>query len=196
MATKFILAGGNDRASETYWLDLKSALGTLQNSQVLSCFFAQSEDVWEEKFSGFKKFFDIAFGADAKYELASFVNFSDQVKAADIIYLHGGDTNPLFEGMLLLEHPEEDFRNKIVIGSSAGAHYLSDNFWSCGRRGYGKGAGLTPLNVLVHYGSNYGSDEPAGPIDWVAAETDLRGHLDAGAQVTRIPEGEFVVYES
>lgn len=193
--TRFILAGGNDRATKQYWQELAKATPHTKPLHVLSCMFARDDTRWEKLFEEFREFFKIAFGNDVVLELASQDRLSEQIKAADVVYLHGGsDGEELKRTLLAVPGLQQQFEDKIVIGSSAGAQFLSTKFWSVGKREVREGAGLTPLNIIVHYGSDFGSDDPRGPIDWQRAEQELQKGI-GDENVTRLLEGKFVVYE-
>jgi hypothetical protein len=189
--TTYILAGGNDRASRGYWTDLASAILHDKPLRVLSCMFARPKEIWQETYDGYQSFFKMAFGDDMTSVLAQTDSFVDQIKAADVIYLHGGDTRLLKKLLSQYYNLQQLLEGKIVIGSSAGAQFLSNKYWSCGTRTLGEGSGFTDLNTIVHYNSNYGSDDPRGPIDWQQAEQQLQQMIGA-EKVTRLPEGKFV----
>lgn len=196
--TKYILVGGADRKYPTYTQALRAEIAkTLPGPlKVLSCFFAEPREVWEEKFALRERWFKESLGEATSITLAFPDTFRSQVKAADIIYLHGGDD-------VLLAHYLDDVSDlaglwdgKIVIGSSAGANYLAKSYWTCDWRQVGKGGGLVDLNVIPHFDSEeYGTQDPRGPIDWTAARQELQTSLGPDGQVTLLREGEFVVVE-
>lgn len=195
MKTKYILAGGNDRASSKYWDELSKAIGELTSQRVLSCFFAQPREDWEAKFDGFDSFFKLAFGDNLIRELAFPEKFIEQVSEADIVYLHGGDDELLAHYMDNYQGLAEMFSGKVIIGSSAGADFLSKQYWTCDWRQARTGSGLTSLNIIVHYGSDYGKDDPRGPIDWADVEASFAKKLAPDESITQLPEGTFVVFE-
>lgn len=199
MVTKYILAGGGDyKNTQTFSPRLaaevrKQITGPVK---VLSCLFAEPREVWEAKFAKREPWFRQMFGDDTSVELAFPDVFSEQVSKADVVYLHGGDDALLGHYLDQVKDIRGLFADKIVVGSSAGANWLSSACWTCDWRAVRHGAGLVPLNIIVHYGSDFGEHDPRGPIDWQSAETDFQAVLETGAQITRLPEGEFVVFEA
>lgn len=194
MSTRYILAGGADIKNPSYWEELKMALPPKKQWKVLSCQFSQPEEQWKERFESFLPFFQTAFGENVKAELASPATFIKQLVAADIVYLHGGDSRKLEAYLKNVPGLQHKFKDKIVIGSSAGAQFLSRQYWSCGLRELGHGSALVDVNVLVHYGSDYGNDDPCGSIDWEEAKGILQSAI-GDATVTLLPEGKFIVVD-
>lgn len=195
MSTWYILAGGADTKNNPgYWKKLRSTIQSEKPLHILSCQFAQPEDEWQERFKSFESgYFKQGFGEDMTCELADPDNLKDQIKKADVIYLHGGSTAALRKVMDKVPNIQELWKDKIVIGSSAGAHYLTKFHWTPGDRVVRRGAGFVPLNIISHYGSDYGSDEPEGPIDWEKANQELQTAI-GDQEVTPIPEGDFVEF--
>lgn len=192
MSTRYILAGGNDRSTNEYWLKL-SQLTNKRPVKLLSCFFSREGEDINALFNGYVPFFKLAFGKDAECRLATPENLEEQIKNSDVIYFHGGNTSALRKVMDTYPGIEKYWKDKIVIGSSAGAHYLSKTYWTPGRRKVENGSGILPVNIMVHYGSSYGSDEPEGPIDWQKAEAELK-KVVGNEKIVKIPEGDFVEF--
>jgi hypothetical protein len=89
--TTYILAGGNDRMAEGYGKRLAAEITEhVPRPKVLSCFFSLPESEWPAKFNQFKEWFEANFTDDFTYEYAQKDTFLQQIKEADIIYLHGG----------------------------------------------------------------------------------------------------------
>jgi hypothetical protein len=197
--TTYILVGGGDRKSTEYGKNLAAEVykrHPTSTLHVLSCYFAEPREDWETKFAQRQEWFRQVFGEEAVIKLAFPDTFREQVKQADVIYIHGGDDTLLSYYLNQYGKISEMFAGKVVVGSSAGADWLSASFWTCDWRQTREGAGLVSLNIIVHYGSNFGSSDPRGVIDWERAEAELRAQLKPGGQITRLPEGEFVVFES
>lgn len=193
MATKYILAGGLDRAHPEYWDRLGKEITAKKPIKLLSCFFSQPKKDWQDKFKGFNPFFKRAFGDDVICELADVEDFLDQLEECDILYLHGGTTHRLKSVLARYGNLKPYLKGKVVIGSSAGANYLSKLGWSPSLRQPMEGAGIVNLNVIVHYGSNFVDDEALGPVDWDDATQQLQELLHGKGEITPIREGEFVV---
>lgn len=192
--TTYILAGGLDRAHPEYWDNLGKELKISRPVKLLSCFFSMPKQDWEEKFEGFKPFFMRAFGEDVEYELADPDKFIEQIQRSDVVYLHGGSSHRLKTVLARYGNLEAHFRGKTIIGSSAGANYLSAVGWSPSLREVIIGSGIVPWNVIVHYGSSFADDEVMGPIDWQEARRQLKGVLPQDSKITPLYEGEFIVY--
>lgn len=196
--TKFILAGGADRKYESYGQNLAAEISKTvkKPAKVLSCFFAEPREAWEMKFEQRKTWFGQVFGDDVSCSLAYPDTFPSQVQAATVLYLHGGDDVLLsfymqqYDAVLLFKH-------KIVVGSSAGANWLSKNFWTCDWRASRKGSGLTDLNIITHYESKeYGMQDPRGLLDWRKAKENFQDTISTTEKITPLPEGKFIVVES
>ena len=80
-------------------------------------------------------------------------NFIEQCKWADVINIHGGSSDLLFA---LMQNYDLSVLNedKIIIGSSAGAKFLSSYSPNWDGKGLRKGSAILPLNVIVHYGDD------------------------------------------
>ena len=138
MSTKYILAGGADVKKANYWVDLRLALSPVGSPKVLSCQFSHQEHEWQERFESFIPYFKIAFGANMVPTLADAGYFSTQVREADIVYLHGGNTDMLISALDKIDNVAQLFQEKIIIGSSAGAQFISQKYWTCSGRNRAK----------------------------------------------------------
>lgn len=49
---------------------------------------------------------------------------------------------------------------------------------------------------LAHYESEFGADDPRGPIDWHAAKEELEAYHDKKLPVYALREGEFEILEA
>ena len=52
-----------------------------------------------------------------------------------------------------------------------------------------------PIKFIPHYNSNYGVDDPRGPIDWQKAKDELAKYGDKALPIYALEEGDFVVFE-
>lgn len=194
--TTYILAGGNDLGDDSYGEAIsKYARNTLQHDDVtiLSCFFARSEaekqvalpywDAW------FKRFFPNVTVIDADPE-----HFYEQVEQADIVYLHGGNGNGLFDILNDAARFEQAVTGKIVIGSSAGAHYLSSASYHLIRKVITEGMGIVPLPVLVHYGITEWKGDEFETNFWQKALVRVKEESGSDT-VLCLPEGSFAIFQ-
>jgi len=196
--TKYILAGGGDRDSAEYGQNLSAEiLKTISGDiSVLSCFFALPEAKLQEAVIAFEPWFRENFGQNMQYVIASEANFVDQIREADVIYLHGGDDDLLIGALKRYSDLALYFKDKIVIGSSAGAISLAKQSWSCDSRMVVTGLGLVPTNTIVHFDSDYAQKRGLQPIDWLQAETELRAAIGPNEKISKLAEGAFEVFTS
>lgn len=198
--TTYILAGGADKKYPSYATALAAEVRKYKPGRltVLSCFFAEPREVWEEKIVARTEWFKAVFGNDTEVVPAFPDIFPEQINACDVVYVHGGDDTLLAHYLDAVPNLTDLWKNKIVIGSSAGADYLSGQYyWSCDWRHVRKGSGITSLNVIPHYESEeYGMQDPRGPIDWQAARSELQAAVGPDAEVHPLREGEFVVVQA
>lgn len=194
--TRYILAGGSDRAHDEYGGRLNEAIRDVKEGplKVLSCLFSQDRDIWTEKFEDWKRWFVDNLGKDSEVQLASPDSFLDQIAWADVIYLHGGRTSNLEAAMQPFEDLERYFEGKVVVGSSAGTNFLSKVYFSPKQNSVGSGRGIIPLNTIVHYGAQSDGEVSLDKDEWKAVVQRVR-EVVGDEPVTLLPEGEFVVLE-
>ncbi|HLC91458.1 MAG TPA: Type 1 glutamine amidotransferase-like domain-containing protein [Candidatus Saccharimonadales bacterium] len=197
--TRYILHGGNIRGSgdegKAYFEEVFKDLG--KSIKVLFCFFAQPRELWQPKYREWSERISRVLGdLDFEFTLAEPQKFREQINDAEVLYIYGGDDELLLETVQKTDEFVDSLSNfKVVTGSSAGAILLADHSWGCDRRKVAEGLGVVPTNTLVHYGSSYGSDDARGPIDWDKAEQELREAVGPNAEIIKLHEGEFEVYE-
>lgn len=155
--------------------------------------FAGIREVWEGKFAENAVFMDRLFGDNYESRLTLPDTFRDVCNWANVIFIKGGDDVLLAHYLNQFEDLTEIFAGKIVIGSSAGADYLSKIFWTCDWRKNMNGRGLVNVAIIPHFGSDYGGDDPRGAVDWNSAEQELRAATDL--PIYPIQEGEFEIFE-
>lgn len=194
--TKYVLNSGGLRnepeKAKKFLVEVLSGLG--DNPRILMCHFAQPREEWEEKFRELQKTFDRWYSEniEATTELALPESFQKQIEGADALYLHGGD-NDLVRDLLRQFDIPRIWDGKVVATNSASSHALAKHFWSCDSRRLSDGLGILPIKFLAHYQSEYGSDDPRGPIDWERALEILKNYGDTSLPVHALKEGDFVV---
>lgn len=196
--TTYILTGGNDRATPGCGERLRTAVrGKItEPARILSCLFAIPREDWERQVAGRETWFKQVFGDDTSMTLAFPQEFVRQAREHNIVYIHGGDDALLGHYLNHTPNITELFAGKVVVGSSAGANWLSRAYYMVDWRGVYRGSGIVPLNIMVHYESAYGKDDPRGPIDWAKARAELQAFIGAEQTITPLREGEFVVVEA
>jgi hypothetical protein len=194
--TTYILAGGNDRGYDAYGKSLaKEVLARVSQPRILSCFFAQPEDIWQDKYDGWKQWFMTNFGGTITYSLARTETFIEQVKHSDVVYIHGGENKLLMDTLNSYAQIETHFKDKIVIGSSAGANYLSKVYYSPSANKVDFGSGILDCLSVVHFGATFDGEVSLTKDEWNDVVTRVK-NFGASEKVTLLPEGEFVVFET
>jgi len=194
--TTYILAGGGDRRYPEYIVQLARVIqAEVAQPKILSCWFSNPDDVAEESFPKYKEYFLSHFASGTTFLRADRDNFREQVREADVIYFHGGHTSLLLPAMEKFGDLHEDFVGKIVVGSSAGANYLSSVGYSPRARSGETGSGLTDLVTVVHYGSKGFGELTFTPAFWQEAVKSVC--QESGKDnVVVLPEGTFVVVKA
>jgi len=194
--TKYVIQSGGLKtapgAAKKYFKELLDSLGN--NPKILWCFFATLPDDTAIRFEKYPKLYekDYPKGMVPVHTNATIDDFEQQVSAADVIYIHGGETEPLYD--ILKEYNLGNlFANKVVGTNSASSMVLSQSSWSCNHRESEDGLGIFPIKFLAHYNSDYGVGDPRGPIDWQRAYDELASYGDTSLPIYALEEGEFIV---
>jgi peptidase E len=154
MKTKFILHGGysghiNEQNDSFFREILKNAPDKLN---VLLVCFAKGIDKVPVAVKEDKDQFERNKGSRSiSFQVADEKCFVEQVKSADIIYLHGGNTLKLLEALKKFPRLRELLAGKVVAGDSAGAYVLSSVFYSKTENGLCQGLGFVPVKIICHY---------------------------------------------
>lgn len=196
--TKYILQSGGITNSEDkgakFYSEIVRGLGN--NPKILYCFFAIPRELWEDRFEKYPK--GLTGNIDSKikptFELAIPDTFEEQTKKSNAVIIMGGDDKLLQHWLRQCDLPKI-WEGKVVAGSSAGSDALSSSFWTCDWRECMDGLGIVPVKFIPHYKSNYGSDDPRGPIDWDKAYQELENYGDKSLPIHALKEGEFIVFE-
>jgi hypothetical protein len=72
---------------------------------------------------------------------------------------------------------------------------LATHFWTCDWRLCLDGLGILPIKFIPHYESDFGADDPRGPIDWQKAYDELAVYGDTSLPIHALTESEFIVLE-
>lgn len=155
--------------------------------------FAGPRETWEGKFAKNADFMERLFDDNYEAKLVLPDAFRKAIAWANVVLIKGGDDVLLAHYLNQFKDLREMFSGKIIIGSSAGADYLSKIFWTGDWREIMDGRGLVDVAMIPHFGGEYGGDDPRGPINWEEAEQELRAATDLPVHLIR--EGEFEVFE-
>lgn len=129
--TTFILVGGNERGVQGYAKRLEDELAKhVSSPKILSCFFSVPADDWLAKYQDWKQWFSTNFNGSFTYDYAKKETFLRQIDNADVIYLHGGNTQLLFDTLPdvdelrvmkdLTEHPKIGGKRRLNFSDSSG----------------------------------------------------------------------------
>lgn len=195
--TKYILNSGGIKHQPELKKQFHQEMvkGLANKLQILIVLFPQPREYWEQKYSlsceSIKS--DIR-DHDMQFELAFPDIFEAQVKRADIIYMSGGD-DALCRYWFSNYNLSELFTDKIVVTNSATSEMLSASFWTCDWRQCSNGFGILPIKFMPHFHSDFGKDDPRGPIDWPAAQRELAEYGDQNLPVYTLEEGRYEVFK-
>lgn len=180
----YILHGGEAKVqNESNALFFKEmAERTPKNGTCLLVYFSCMPETWEKRFTITTE--EINKVRPTKTVMATFENYAEEIKKADVIYFSGGATQRLLDALAntdisLLK------QDKVYIGSSAGANMLCERGYSGFSEKHYKGLGVLPSNVLVH------SDLPTFDI----GTKELLKYCSIDKPLIRIPETEFITLE-
>lgn len=192
---RFILVGGYpDKAPDGGRSMWQAVAGTHKSKlKVLDCFFARIEEYWEITMARDWAMTQVYLSKmNVELTLARPELFIKQLKACDVVYFHGGNTNRLKAVLDSIPDWQKHLAGKTIVGSSAGAEIIGTSYLDIDNANkYEKGYDLLPVKVLCHYKSSYGGLKDD---DWIRIAKSLEGY-DTGSPILALREGEFVVIE-
>jgi len=193
MATKYILVGGyRAKASDGGKAFVEELVkGFDEPVKILVCLFARPRETWNTAFLEDKEFFAAQLSQKRiEIVLADPKKFTGQVKYADVIYLHGGDTEQLVTALNADGEWKQELGDKTLAGSSAGADAIAKYYYGLDAQKVGEGLGLLQIKMIPHYRSNYNAPN----IDWNKAYSELKDYKE-DLPLIALKEGEFKVIE-
>lgn len=196
--TKYVInSGGIFKGGDlgrAFFAEILEDLG--DKPKVLFCFFASPQEEWDVKFPQYVEGFKAVLpdGVKPIFELALTEAFTEQVAVCDALYMHGGDNDRIILALRQYDVPSI-WQGKVIATNSASSIALAAHAWSCDQRGCIDGLGILPIKVIPHYKSDYGKDDPRGPIDWQKAYDELAAYGDTSLPIRALKEGEFIVME-
>ena len=161
--------------------------------KVLMCIFAQQREFWETKFEIYRKNVGEGVGVEVEVVLAMPDKFVEQCQWADVIIIAGGDDELLEYRFSKFDIPKI-WDDKIIATGSASSNYLVDSYWTCDWRTNMNGRGILPIKFIPHFKSDFGGDDPRGPIDWDKAYKKTEEYGDKSLPIYALEEGDFVVF--
>ncbi len=196
--TKYVVNSGGIRnqpeLKKKFHQELVKGLG--DRPKFLLCNFAQGREYWESKFQGYSDSIaeDMPLGVKPSFELAMPDKFKEQCMQADVLYFHGGDDH-LLQYWMKQYDLQELFKDKVVATNSASSDMLAKSYWTCDWRHCADGFGILPIKFIPHYQSDFGANDPRGPINWQEAYDELAASGDTSLPIHALKEGEFIVIE-
>ncbi len=197
IVTKYILnSGGVNNQPELkrqFHQEIVNGLGS--SPKFLLCNFAQGREYWELKFPGYSSAIaeDMPEGVKPAFELATPDKFVEQCEQADVIYFHGGDDH-LLKYWMGQFNMTEIFEDKVVATNSASSNMLVTHYWTCDWRQCADGSAILAIKFIPHYQSEFGADDPRGPINWQGAYEELKAYGDSSLPIHALKEGEYTVF--
>lgn len=151
MNSIFVLCGGYEWKYEKSMKKLAEFIKKrVSRPKILDVWFAMEEERYKKYDNIFVEVYKnnkILF----ERKISTQDNFIEECEWADVINIHGGSSDLLFPIMQKYDLSVL-YENKIVIGSSAGAKFLSSYSPNWDGEGLRGGSKILPLNVIVHYG--------------------------------------------
>jgi hypothetical protein len=193
--TKYVLNSGGikhqPKLKRQFHQELVKNLG--EHPRFVLCNFAQGREYWEIKFQGYSESIreDLP-EVNPIFELAMPTTFIEQCGHADVIYFHGGDDHLLQYWMKQFDL-NDLFKDKVVATNSASSDMLATHHWTCDWRQCADGLGVLSIKFIPHYLSDFGDNDPRGPIDWQEAHDELVTYGDTSLPIHALKEGEFIV---
>ena len=194
--TLYVLAGGNDRRYEEFGNKLSQLVGLYKDDpKILDVYFARDRSVYETTFHSWDEWYQKFFGSKIERQFAVEEEFLSQVKWADVVYLHGGDTPLMVKALKPFSDQGAMFEGKIIIGSSAGAICLSRHYYSPLRDSIMEGRGLINIATVPHFGALDDGEAPLDKKAWMNAVDKTRAVVEENEQIVLLPEGTFIAIE-
>lgn len=154
--TTYILHGGfpmrDNESNHAFYEEFARTIP--EGGIVLLVFFAVAPSDVLKKTEQMKELFEgRSRGKRFNYVTATKEDFLDQMKNADAIYLHGGDTAQLLEVLKTYPDLKPFMEGKTVAGSSAGAYALVRFGSAHSTERMREGLGMVPVRLVCHYES-------------------------------------------
>lgn len=156
MITKIILHGGFNKANgpvhknDDFFKEMLK--DTPDKVKVLMVYFAERDEMMPTRIVQDKE--QLNNNCSSKkldFRIATEETFKKDLAWADVIYLHGGRTLKLMEALRKYPNIKQMLLNRIIAGDSAGANALGQLFYSKNSKEIGKGLGILPIKIIVHY---------------------------------------------
>lgn len=151
--TKYILHGGNSRDintdNDSFFREM--TLGSIGKTLVLLNYFSRKDNEVEECAEQDKKrFLQNSDNKQLDFEIADQDKLADQLQRASIVWMRGGETAKLLEGLRKTSEIEHLFDGKVIGDSSAGVYVLAKYYWENDNDKIGDGLGIFNIKAFCH----------------------------------------------
>ena len=154
MKIKYILHGGNAQHvnSENNKFFAEILKDTKNKVKILLVEFAGGDEKTDLNYQIDKsQFMRVRGEKELSFEVATKLDFIEQIKKSDIVYFSGGTTIRLMDKLKEYKNLGGSFSGKIIAGESAGANSLSVYCYSKYGGSVVQGLGLVPVKTIPHY---------------------------------------------
>jgi peptidase E len=150
---KFILHGGKSRIDCENNRKFYQTMFKLDKKEVNFLVVSFSKPKGSRDFSAeLEKIVKLNLHKIINFQPATEEEFEQQIKEADVIYLRGGDAEPLKKELAALPDLVHLFAGKIVAGSSAGFIVLARYYYDQDYDSILEGLNILPVKAISHYG--------------------------------------------
>ncbi len=166
MKTKFILHGGfaqgKKQQNDAFFQEILRDIP--DDANILIVYFAESDEKVQLRTGQDTEEFNANKGSkQLHFRVASETSFTEDCAWAHAVYLHGGKTVKLMESLSKYPDITRLLSGKTIAGDSAGANVLGRLFYSRNSKVTGKGLGILPFKIVVHYVS--GEPNPLADVE-------------------------------
>jgi len=191
--TTFILHGGQvalKNLSNTEFFEQFTCLTKKPSVQIGACYWARPKEDWTKILQRDKGL--IKAQTSKKFSLISLANpaeLLEKLSVLDVIYVAGGDSEPIEKLYQQFGNLGPKLKNKVFIGSSMGAFMASKNYvlsFDCQNdTEVHQGLELVPFNILCHWDKETKKSE----------KVQLLTEIDSKTQILKLEETEWLKIE-
>lgn len=154
MKTRFVLHGGftpgKKQQDDAFFQEMLK--DTPDDTKILLVYFAEPDEKVQLRTEQDKEEFNINKGSKSlSFRVASEATFEEDCAWADVVYLHGGKTVKIMESLSKYPNIGKILSGRTIAGDSAGVNSLGVLFYSNNAKMVGKGLGILPFKIGVHY---------------------------------------------
>ncbi len=166
MKTKFILHGGfaqgKKQQNDSFFQEMLK--DTPSEANVLLVYFAEADEKVQLRTGQDTEEFNTNKGSKTlHFKVSSQETFEADCAWAHVVYLHGGKTTKIMEVLNTYPNINQILSGRTIAGDSAGANTLGRLFFSKNSKVIGKGLGIVPTKIVVHYED--GAPNPLAEIE-------------------------------